>query len=563
MHTGSHNSASTPSLRPTRIDGLASRPARGFTRTRADLPARGFTRTSADLLAALLCASACTSAPADTSDASTTDTTTASTTDNPVDTTTTPTTGEPAAPGPCEAPLAAPPRASARLTVDAAGILRDEHNRDVQLRGVNTGGRSKWTPFIPFPVGPAPTAADVAAAAPAYFARLREWGLDTVRVPFSWEALEPSEGQYDGDYLDRYVAMIDAAWALELRVIVDFHQDVYASPFCGDGFPLWTLLPDELGPPLRDCPDWGIGYIVKNGVRDSFDRFWADTNGIQSKYRGMWQQMAGRVADHPGVVGLELINEPGWGSAANIDAWKASTLNPFHTATIAWLRGLVGPGPLILYNNTGIEASGLSPVKHLRPDGDGIIYAPHLYDAGLVAGDPYAGNIPEDHIAPLAAFSRTSGVHPLIGEFGVQLDAAGGDDWLTLVVDSLDKHRVSGTLWEYSQNEELWNGEDLSLVDASGVERPIVDAYVRPWLRAVAGHAATFTYDHTTRRAAATWTSDGGITELALPPRLFPTAPPELTLTGPGACYTVDLDRGTMLVQAPEGTDVALTFTAP
>ena len=478
---------------------------------------------------------------------------------------TTPTTGEPAEPGPCAAPLAPLPRTSARLRVDERGALRDEHGRDILLRGVNTGGRSKWAPFLPFPVGPAPTVADVQAAAPAFFARLREWGLDTVRVPFSWEALEPSEGNYDQSYLDRYVAMIDAAWAEDLRVIVDFHQDVYASPFCGDGFPLWTLLESEMGPPLRDCEDWGIGYIVKTGVRDSFDRFWADENGVQGKYRGMWQQMAERVAEHPGVLGLELINEPGWGSAPSIDVWKATTLNPFHTATIAWLRGLVGDGPLILFNNTGVEAVGLSPVKHIRPDGEGLIYAPHLYDAGLISGDPYAGNVPEEHIAPLAQFSRDNGLHALIGEFGYHEGSDGGEAWLTSMVDALDLHRVSGTLWEYSQNEELWNGEDLSLVDASGVERPIVDIYTRPFLRALAGRDSTFTWDPTTRIAAATWTGDGGISELALPPRIYPAeaGEPTITISGPGACYTVDLERGELRVQVPDGTPVELQISAP
>lgn len=537
MPTGSHNSGFMPSPRPTRIEPLAI------------------------LLLAFACGQpAATSDATQTTDAPATATTTATT--ELTGTTDTPTTGELADAGPCSTPLAPLARTSARLRVDERGVLRDEHGRDILLRGVNTGGRSKWAPFLPFPVGPDPTVADVQAAAPAYFARVREWGLDSVRVPFSWEALEPSEGNYDLAYLDRYVAMIDAAWAEGLRVIVDFHQDVYASPFCGDGFPLWTLLAEEMGPPLRDCENWGIGYIAKPGVRASFDRFWADAGGIQAKYRGMWQQMAQRVAEHPGVVGLELLNEPGWGTAPSIDVWKATTLNPFHTATIAWLRGLVGDGPIILFNNTGIEAVGLSPVKHIHPDGANIIYAPHLYDAGLIAGDPYAGNVPEEHIAPLAQYSRDNGLHALIGEFGVQLDAVGGEAWLTDMVDALDAHRVSGTLWEYSQNEALWNGEDLSLVDASGVERPIVDIYTRPYLRALAGTDSSFAWDPETRTATTAWTGDGGVTEVALPPRIF-TEDPRVAISGPGACYTIDRERGELRIAAPAGATVDLQISAP
>ena len=480
------------------------------------------------------------------------------------DTSGTPTTGAPAEPGPCAEPIAPVVLTSARLKVDSKGVLRDEHGRDVQLRGVNTGGRSKWAPFVPFPIAEDATVAEVEAAALPFFAKLTGWGLDTVRVPFSWEALEPTEGEYDTRYLDRYAAMVDVAWSLGLRVIVDFHQDVYASPFCGDGFPPWTL-PGEVGPPRRDCPEWGLGYIINPEVQGAFDRFWADEGGIQGKYRAMWDAMAARVADHPGVLGLELINEPGWGSAKNIDAWKKATLTPFHEAMIAHMREQVGGEPLLLFNNTGVEAAGLSPTLHLRPKGENLMYAPHLYDGGLVSGEPYVGNEPEVHITRIAEFGRAQGVATLIGEFGYQFGAVGGEAWLTRLVDSLDANRVSGTLWEYSQNEELWNLEDLSIVDAAGEARSTVDVYVRPWLRAVAGSAPSFTWDAEAGAGVARWTSDGGVTELVLPTRQFPDGPATLelqTVAGPaGACYTYDGQRGELRVQAPAGAQVELAFT--
>jgi endoglycosylceramidase len=81
--------------------------------------------------------------------------------------------------------------------------------------------------------------------------------------------------------------MIDAAWAARTsRVIVDFHQDVYASPFCGDGFPLWTL-PGEHGPAAPRLQQTGaIGYVLDPDVRGAFDRFWADENDVQGKFSG-------------------------------------------------------------------------------------------------------------------------------------------------------------------------------------------------------------------------------------------------------------------------------------
>lgn len=539
MPTGSHNSASTRSPRPTRPDAAllalllgggcaGDEGSRGATVGGGESTTTGATTTEA--------------APTGTSGAA-----------------------EPL-PGACAAAIAAVPRADARLTVDGDGTLRDEHGRDVQLRGLNAGGRSKWAPYVPFPIAADATPAAVRAAAAPFFARLREWGLDTVRLPFAWEGVEPVRGEYDPSYLDRYAAMIDAAWALEIRVIVDFHQDVYASPFCGDGFPLWTIA-GAVGPPRRDCPNWGLAYIYDEAVRGAFDRFWADEDDLQAAFKTMWEAMAGRVAAHPGVLGLELINEPGWGSAASIDAWKTDVLTPFHSDVIAHLRARFGDELLLFYDSTGVEAVGLVPALHLRPEGEGLVYAPHLYDAGLIAGDPYSGSDPEAQLQSIQAFARAAGVAALIGEFGYGDGAEGGAMWLTRVVDELDRTRLSATLWEYSQSAELWNAEDLSVVDAQGEPREIVDVYVRPWLRAVAGSASSFQWDAAARAGVAAWTGDGGVTELVLPPRMFADGPKDLsleTVAGPaGACLTHDPERGELRVQVPAGAQVELKFAAP
>jgi len=524
------------------------------------------------ILAVILCACGdagdSSGGPGGSTAGSTTDTTTGPTTGSAASTSDAPTTGGPAPlPGACVTPIAPVSRGSARLQVDAEGILRDEHGRDVQLRGVNTGGRSKWAPFVPFPIAADASAAEVGVAATTYFTRLRAWGLDTVRLPFSWEGLEPVQGQFDFGYLDRYEAMIDAAWALELRVIVDFHQDVYASPFCGDGFPLWTIA-GEHGPPRRDCPNWGLGYLNDDAVRGAFDRFWANEDDLQGAFKAMWTVMADRVGEHPGVVALELLNEPGWGSTSDTDKWKTSVLMPFYDDVIAHLRAEVGDELLLVYDNTGLDAVGLKPTLHLRPVGEGLMYGPHLYDPGLVAGDPYTGTDPEAQIVSIDGFRREAGVAALIGEFGYSEGAKGGEAWLARVVDKLDVTRVSATLWEYSQAAELWNDEDLSIVDADGAPRPILKIYVRPWLRAVAGTASSFHWDATTRVATAAWTGDGGVSELVLPPEIFEMGGPGdvllKTVAGPeGACLTHDPERGELRVQVPAGAQIELSFSAP
>lgn len=514
----------------------------------------GTAPVDADTDAATSSSTAATDAPTTTAAPTTTTATTASESTTGADV--------PVWPDACAEPIAALPRGSARLSVDEAGRLRDEHGRDILLRGVNTGGRSKYAPFVPFPIDPEVDLTGFTAAADEFYARLPAWGVDVVRMPFSWEALEPTEGTYDERYLDRYEAMIDVAWSHGIAVIVDFHQDIYASPFCGDGFPPWTL-PGDPGPPRHDCDNWGYKYLTDPDVRGAFDRFWADENGIQAKFFAMWDAMIDRVGDHPGVLGLEILNEPGWGTAPDIGEWKQTTLLPFWNAAIARMRDRAGDDLLILFDDTGIDALSFEPVVHLRPEGDNLMHAPHMYDGGLINGMAWAGSEPMPILAEIAAFSADNGLAVLLGEFGYGGESpSGGPEWLTRTYDSLDALRLNSTQWELSQNAEPWNFEDLSMITADGEERPVVDVFVRPRLRALAGADATFTWQD--GRLTARWTGDGGISEVVIPARLFPDGPSDLslgTVSGPdGACLTHDRERGELRVMVPAGAAVELTL---
>lgn len=222
--------------------------------------------------------------------------------------------------------------------------------------------------------------------------------------------------------------------------IVEFHQDVYAEPFCGDGFPPWTL--DDPGPPRHDCPQWFFGYISNHEVAAAFDAFWAPDSPVMADFEAMWDRMAARHADRPGVIGYEVINEPFEGTADRA-VWGAERMAPFYTRMAARLRA-VDPDALVFFDAPGVDgATGETVIG--RPDGEGLVFAPHYYDPRLFAGGGEVGGDVPDVLAAWAAKGTEWDVPVLLGEYGVPTAHEGATPYVTVLVDAIDEERLHAT----------------------------------------------------------------------------------------------------------------------
>jgi endoglycosylceramidase len=420
-------------------------------------------------------------------------------------------------------------------------VLRDALGRVVVLRGVDAGGRSKFAPFVPFDY----PASGYDAALATYLDRAASWGVDALRVPFVWAAVEPTQGTYDTDYLMRYDALLDAAWARGMYTIVDFHQDVYSDVFCGDGFPDWTV-PDPHPAPHHDCPGWGGEYLGNPGVQMAFDAFWASGSPVRAGYDKLWDMMAARYASRPGVIGFEPLNEPGWGSA-DMATFEATTLTTFY-GDMATRIHAAAPGALVFFDGTGTDAltltSSLGPLA-----GSGLVFAPHYYQYAALNGSSPSPDLVENDLRKWTKLGAKWNVPILLGEFGASNAIPEPAAYLTAHFDALDALGMSGTEWEYSVSADLWNSEDLSLVRADGTENPMAAAILRPYARAVAGSAVAFSYDATSHAATLQYTPADGITEVAVPVRAYPSG---YTVQVSGACADSS-QAGRLLVQASPG----------
>jgi endoglycosylceramidase len=332
---------------------------------------------------------------------------------------------------------------------------------------------------------------------------------------------------------------------------------VYAEIFCGDGFPAWTV-PGPTPPPHHDCPKWSAAYFSDPGVAAAFDAFWADGSAVQAAYGALWDRVAARYKDRPGVIGFEVLNEPGWGTQ-NLDTFEATTLTTFFTTMAARLRQ-TAPSTLMFFDAPGPDA-GILHTSVGRPDGDGLVFAPHYYQLGALGG---SGGDPSRVRLDLQAWQNYAsqwGVPVLLGEFGTENAAPDTAAYLSAHFDALDALGMSGTQWEYSVSHDVWNAEDFSVVKADGTESATAPAIVRAYPRAVAGDAITFAFDAATRGFTLGYAplAGAGVTEVSMPARLYPEGY-DVAITG--GCADAS-KAGRLLVQADAGaTKVEVTVTA-
>jgi endoglycosylceramidase len=448
---------------------------------------------------------------------------------------------------------------SMRLTVNGTRLL-DAEGREVILRGVNAGGRSKFAPFFPFEFRESGLP-DQAAAAPfedalaEYLERVQSWGLDVLRLPFSWEALEPVRGTYDDVYLERYGAMIDAAANRGLRVIVDFHQDVFAGPYCGDGFPIWTL-PKPVPDVPDDCSGWFLGYMNNENVREAFDRFWSNQDGLRDAFGDMWRHLAGRLWPREGVIGFEVINEPGFGTADEED-WSKNVLEPFYVEMAGVIRENA-PGAPVFFDSTG-NSSFTAETPLDRPLAEGMIFAPHYYDPSVYING-YSGASLSEPIGRLKTQAEEWGIPVILGEFGDKKNDPRAPEYVKLAFDALDEHLMHGTLWEYSCAVEDWNNEGFGIVAADGVEEPQVTAVIRAYPAAVAGTISSYSYDAKKRTGVLVFDAlAGGITEIVVPTRLYQTGLDAL-ITGGDASWSYFSDAQRLIVKTNVAETVSVSF---
>ena len=406
--------------------------------------------------------------------------------------------------------------------------LKDGAGRQVILRGVNAGGRSKLPPFYPF--DPAP---DFETALARYADGIAALGFNVVRLLVIYEAAEPVRGRYDEEYLARYDRMVQAFSRRGIRIIVDAHQDIFSRRLCGDGFPDWTLREkDRERKQDADCKLWSVHYFF-GPVEKSFDRFWSDTDRVQESYAEFFGMLARRYAAEPAVIGFEPINEPfpgRWGML-HYSKWYEKQLYPLYEKVAAAVKA-ADPRYLIFADICPVENPGLWNSKRPRPGIDNLVFAPHYYNLGTFGvsrGPERQRAIFRQGLQKHQAQSIFWNAPMLVTEYGISPRYPSAPDYITGFYSIMDELQLSGTFWEASMSATIWNQENTSLFEPDGSARPGTPFLDRPYPRAVAGRIEAFSFQPESGRFELSWTEGPAPasrpTEIYLPARVYSREP--------------------------------------
>jgi hypothetical protein len=315
-----------------------------------------------------------------------------------------------------------------RLTIED-GQFRDGYGRQVTLRGINCAGDAKYpsNPDLPshkadnffdgdnvnFHKRPFPL-----EDAHIHFARLKNFGYNTLRYVFTWEAIEPSKpGVYDEEWIQHTISVLRVAKDYGFYIFLDPHQDVWSRFSGGSGAPMWTLYAAGLNPLSfaateaalvhNTYPDpqtfpkmiWSTNY-TRLACQVMFTFFFAGRDFapkciidgvniqdyLQDHFIGALSHLAKAVheagdLEDEVVIGWESMNEPNRG----LVGWPDITVIPHEqklqkgTSPTAWQAILTGSGRAVEIDTW--DFGGMGPYKSGR-----VLVDPHGETAWLPAG---------------------------------------------------------------------------------------------------------------------------------------------------------------------------------
>ncbi|MEU4829435.1 cellulase family glycosylhydrolase [Streptosporangium sp. NPDC023615] len=351
-------------------------------------------------------------------------------------------------------------------------VFRDGDGREVTLRGFNVSGSTKLyeNSLLPFR-----STADAARSAQA----MRDLtGANVIRFLISWEGVQPSPSTVDRAYLDRAVEQIRAFTGRGIRVLLDYHQDLYSSYlfnqgswYTGDGAPEWVIRGGNY--PRESCGIcllWGQNMQNNEAVRRAAHDFWRDRRistaegevGVQEAFLRQAAAAMTHIrqrltdAEFASVIGFDPFNEPydgGLDGRSGVE-WEKTYLMPFYQRFRAamdasgWAAKPAFVEPLVFWNTGFFEEGGFTTVGAL---GTRYVFNSHFYDGARMTIDPSPASdgVYGAAMNEIRGRARTLATAPFVSEFGHRLSGNGSDrtPWMVRAMYQAMDSGVPGRNW--------------------------------------------------------------------------------------------------------------------
>jgi len=349
--------------------------------------------------------------------------------------------------------------------------ITDKTGRICIFHGANVSNYSKGAPdFLPWQ-----TKDD--------FTKLKAWGFNLVRYIVLWEAIEPARGlgiqpqTYNTAYIQATLERLQWLKELGIDVIIDFHQDIYAKRFTGNGFPDWTV--HDGGVPFVCQTPWNMNYF-QPAVVNAYDYFWKDSE-LQSAYINMLQYVMAQFDGLENVIGFDVMNEP---FLSTIHSFEKKVLTDFYEVIQIMMNANNFKSEMCfepeMYTSAGIPSN-----LKFKSDRN-CLYVPHFYDAFCHQGSAYKSlnkAIMTRAIAIKQREAQKFGVPLLIGEFGISASVKGYDQYLKDFVRTSNEG-LFGWLY-YSMDRR--SQEDFGLINDDGTPSSQLMAILSVYPQRIAG----------------------------------------------------------------------------
>jgi endoglycosylceramidase len=336
-----------------------------------------------------------------------------------------------------------------RAVQGADARIEDSEGRQVLLRGVNLSALGDY--YLPNPAYPAPV-----PLKPDDFADIAAAGFNVVRLLVHWSALEPTRDTIDEGYLQQIRDAVAGAKANNLYVVIDMHQDAWGKYIAS---PPGTICPPGLSPAVGwdGAPEWATAFDPgpgnvntcrggsredSNAVRETWDNFYSDADGIMTELVELWGLLGAEFADEPAVAGYDLLNEPNLGS----DAGNAVVrLGEFFDRAIDSIRhgerSAGGFSHMAIFETTVVG----TVVPYDFTDDDNIVFSGHNYGDSITP-------LPMDAVFTYFEFQAEQYGAPLwIGEYGWFDDPAANQANVARYADLEDELVLGSAWWQWIQ----------------------------------------------------------------------------------------------------------------